>query len=162
MVFDILHEDEGWLPIAKVEYAMVADAQSRMRDGFDEHQAYWERSAWADRPVGWLGLGHNGAVYSRLLEDRFRDRGVWHDDWIELGFDEWGIDADSAFFYAGANYRAALVKVVRALHGAGELRHLFGKDIPVLLSDLEEPDGAREATVEANPASVMFGLEEYM
>lgn len=143
-------DDDPRYPAIIISYNTLSHFQSRIKDASDEKEAKWNYAFWLQKDIETIG-GENDKLLSAWLKTT-----PWHftDKQLEAAeeddddlFDELMVRGD-AFCDAFINEIIALTK---SLFDEGFINAVFGKDIPVLIHELEYYEKPFNWTRAANP-----------
>ena len=111
--------------------------EAEVSSGFSsKEEARWNYAFWQQNCELVFGLGETEEIV---------------DKWV-LGVDDGGCDAITKEFVG------VLVKTVKQLHESGFIRSKFGKEIPVIIHELEYYDQIAIQNIEANTLTLVQGL----
>jgi hypothetical protein len=151
--FRIWHEDQDpRFPYLAVGYN--TESQARREGPLARwHYPYWLLD-------GFQRIGHvpEDPVGSALHLAEARAAGIWYAD--DLAGD---LDEDLVEEYDDELVRRfdeVCLDAAWALHSGGHLARVLGRDVPVVVFDMDRPGWEVEATVAANPAELIGGFLE--
>lgn len=122
-------EDDPLRPTVTLGYNTERQVRESMQDASDEQEARWNYAFWLQNAELCWGVGESaGDVKSWLSEQNLTDR----EDEVTEAFVK------------------LLVDIVRDIHTMGLLRDKFGKEIPILIHELEYYEEIAEQNISAN------------
>ena len=144
--------DDPNKPTVTVGYNTEACFQDSVEDASDEGEARWNYAFWLQNREFVFGRGKTAAVVSKWR----KETGYKCEEEDEDGEEEY----DENGYYIGKpplvteKFIEVLIETARRLHESGVIRAHFGKEIPILIHELEYYDAIAEETRRANPEGV--------
>lgn len=127
-------EDDPLRPTVTLGYNTERKVMESMQDASDEQEARWNYAFWIQNVELCWGLGESAEyVKSWLSEQNLMNREE---------------DITEAFV-------KLLIDIVRDIHTSGLLRDKFGKEIPILIHELEYYEEIAEQNIQANGAELV-------
>ena len=117
-----------------------------------EQEARWNFAFWQQNELAVIGRDPTGA---RLRRSWFEDLGLWFDD------DE-SEESDEITDRMIQTFVGLCVATARWLHSSGTIESVFGREIPVIVHELEYYEEIAIQNVEANGAELAGGLVEWI
>ena len=141
-------EDDPRRPTCTLGYNTEDCVKEEMED-CDELEARWNYACWLQNEELIFGEGEESAlIQAWIKENRLFDCDTYNDD-------DQGCKITEAFVNI-------LVDVVRDLHESGFIKKIFGKEIPILIHELEYYDEIVEQNVRANGEKLCEGLRSFV
>ena len=132
-------EDDPCRPVAAFGYNTERQVQKSITEAADEQEARWNYAFWLQNHEMCLGR-----------EDTAEDIRKWI---TEL---EW--EGEDAISFKFVNL---LVAVVQGIHASGLLKEKFGREIPVLIHELEYHEKISQQNIEANGETLDRGFVSF-
>jgi hypothetical protein len=121
----------------------------------DPGEARWNYALWLLDGFELLGNVPEDPAGSPLYVEEVRDLGIWFDgDYDFLTMDvpeEEEAELDARSDLLRFHFSDAVIGLARHLHTDGLLAEIFGRDLPVVVFDMDSPGWEIEATRAANP-----------
>ncbi|HTE61009.1 MAG TPA: hypothetical protein VK631_11705 [Solirubrobacteraceae bacterium] len=114
----------------------------------DADEARWNFAFWLQNELGVLGDPEKDPEGAAHAETWLRDLGLWYSDEEE---DEDFEAAMEKVEQISVRFTDVLVTTARQLHHDGTIARIFGRQIPVLIHELEYYDEIAEQNRRANP-----------
>ncbi len=139
----------GWNTEERVHYAWTASPEDRRHVWWvpsDEAEARWNYAFWLQNALTVVG-GQQDPMGAALCKEWLSARGLWVTE----------PEAPETYEVTDAATQALVdlcVRVARELHEAGVIKRLFGREVPVLVHELEYYQAIVDQAVDANPPGV--------
>jgi hypothetical protein len=152
LVYD--EEDDPRLPTVTVGFntETVVAMSSDPNEAFstDEREARWNYAFWRQHLLAVVCDAGADRVGAELREQWARSERLWYDldEGERAAFNQRGEPLTRAFL-------ALLEDVVRGLHEDGVIERVFGRQLPVLIHELEYYDEIADQNLRANPPGVV-------
>ncbi len=137
-------------PTVTLGYNTEENFRSQIEDAWDEAEARWNYAFWLQNEEYILGLEDTQAIVKQWINAK----GFHYYTYEEMFCAD---QEPSPQTYEGITeaFVKELIAVVKELHESGFIRLQFGKDIPVLIHELEYYDQIAEQNLAANPPHIM-------
>lgn len=141
--------DDPNKPTVTVGYNTENCVRDSIEDAFDEAEARWNYAFWPQNEEYSFGYDET----AETIEAWRKENGYESDESAPEG----GDDYDENGYYTGKpplvteKFIEVLIETARRLHESGVIRKKFGKDIPILIHELEYYGAIAEQTRKANP-----------
>lgn len=122
-------EDDPRRPVAVLGYNTERRVQESIPQASDEQEARWNYAFWLQNEELCLGRGDTAEDVR---------------SWIK-GLDLWDREEEITEAFVGM-----LVRIVKDIHASGILQERFGKEIPILVHELEYHEQIKNQNIEAN------------
>ncbi len=143
------NEDDPRKPTLTLGYNTETCYSDSIDGASDKEEARWNYAFWMQNQELLFG---EDEVTSELVKQ-----------WIEEGFDS---DNNDTFFQFGEEitekFVSICIAVSRKLHTEDVIKNKFGKDIPIIIHELEYYDVIAKQTVEANPPHIADEFAEWI
>lgn len=152
----VYDEDESpSKPTFTLGYNTEDDYAKLVHFASSELEARWNYAFWNKREELVFGTGDTyQTVHKWLVEKGFSE--YTYEDVLTAQFDQEMFDAITKSFVN------VLINVVKELHSSDFIKKKFGKEIPIIIHELEYYDEILLQNIEANSASLVKGLADYM
>ncbi|MFD8824528.1 hypothetical protein ACFV1C_19475 [Streptomyces sp. NPDC059605] len=125
------------------------------KDGADPQEVRWNYAFWLLEGFDRLGNVPEDPAGGVLYEEEARRLGFWHDGEFDLDRllddDELAAKADRLQLH----FQEAVIDLGRHLHASGAVERIFGRPLPVVVFDMDQPGWEEEATRAANPPELI-------
>lgn len=136
-------------PTMTLGYNTEQSFRDSINEDTDEREVRWNYAFWPQNEELVFGRGKTRKyVQEWLAENNFPD---YSDKEIE----NFTLDEVDNLYPITLQFVEVLVSIVQELHATGFIRKKFGKDIPVLIHELEYYDKIAEQNLRANPAETV-------
>lgn len=133
-------EDDPLRPTVMLGYNTEKQVMERVQDASDEQEARWNYAFWLQNEELYWGVGESEEYVKKWIsENNLMDR----EDEVTEAFIK------------------LLIDIVRDIHALGILRDKFGKEIPILIHELEYYDKIGEQNIQANGAELVRDFAEF-
>lgn len=152
-------EENPCKPTVTLGYNTERQFQNSIPEADDEREARWNYAFWLQNEAFCFGIGDTaGNVRQWIQENGF----PFYEDEELLSGDDDLLDAR----YAQAEeitkaFVGVLVELVQELHTSGILTRKFGREIPVLIHELEYYDEIAEQNIQANGMELVEDFVEF-
>ncbi|MFF3616050.1 hypothetical protein [Streptomyces sp. NPDC002580] len=121
----------------------------------DPGEARWNYALWLLDGFETLGNVPEDPAGSPLYGEEVRELGIWFDgeyDFLTMDLpEEEEEELDALSDLLRLHFSDAVIDLARHLHADGLLTEIFGRDLPVVVFDMDSPGWEIEATRAANP-----------
>jgi len=150
-------QDNPCEPTVTLGYNTETHFRSQIDDASDEQEAKWNYAFWLQNCEYVFGEDKST---QKLVQRWIKEKGFYYYTENELFFSDNEIDPDT---YEGITeaFVDELISIVKELHESGFVKTQFGKDIPLLIHELEYYDEIAEQNKKANPAETVADFESY-
>lgn len=131
-------EDDPFRPTVTLGYNTDAQVKESLRDASDEQEARWNYAFWLQNEAFCWGKGETAEETARWLSEQDLMEEEVTEEFVEL-----------------------LIDTVRELHGLGLLTEKFGRELPVLIHELEYYDEIAEQNIRANGEELAGEFAEF-
>ena len=133
-------------PTVTLGYNTEENFRQQIAQAFDEREAKWNYAFWLQNEEYNFGIGDT----QEIVKNWIVQQGLSYYTYEEMFDSDQEPDADT---YEGITeaFVRELIAVVKNLHQSGFIKAQFGKDIPVLIHELEYYDQIAEQNMKANP-----------
>jgi hypothetical protein len=122
-----------------------------------EGSARWEYAYWLLEGFEMVGHVPEDPVGSRLHLAEARAAGLWYEDEGSLSDEA----CDALDDQLVSRFDDVCIAAARHLHAHGHLTRVLGRQVPVVLFDMDRPGWETEATEAANPPEVLADFLEH-
>lgn len=145
--------DNPCKPTVTLGYNTESQVQSESNAGFatDEEEARWNYAFWIQNDFLTFGLGETADTVKKWVIDNGFS---YYDDILAIPDDEDTDKITQAFV-------ALLIDVVREIHEQKILTSKFGKELPVIIHELEYYDEIAEQNIKANGEELVSEFAEW-
>lgn len=134
--------DNPCKPTVTLGYNTESQVETEKTRAYNECEARWNYAFWLQNSFFVFGTGDTANVVRQWLDDN--DLPFYDDD------DEWDDDAFDDTAGITEKFIDFLVEIVKEIHADGVLTKKFGKEIPILIHELEYYDEIANQNIEAN------------
>ena len=147
-VYDM--NDNPCEPVVTLGYNTVEQFQKEIPTASDEQEAKWNYAFWLQNEELSFGAGETQSVVRQWIESA----GYSYFTYEEM-FDAEEEPEESLYEGITGAFIEVLIEVVKELHESGFIKEQFGKEIPVLIHELEYYDKIAGQNLRANPAKIV-------
>ena len=147
-VYDM--NDNPCEPVVTLGYNTVEQFQKEIPNASDEQEAKWNYAFWLQNEELSFGAGETQSVVRQWIESA----GYSYFTYEEM-FDAEEEPEESLYEGITEAFIGVLIEVVKELHESGFIKEQFGKEIPVLIHELEYYDKIAGQNLRANPAKIV-------
>lgn len=143
-------------PYVDIGYNTESQYEKEVRQGnSDLREVRWNYAFWILKGFDKLGNVPEDPVGGPLYEEEARRLGFWYDGEFDLRrrLDDPGIATRSGLLRR--HFHDEVVALARHLHASGVIGRIFGRPLPVVVFDMDEPGWEEEATRAANPPELI-------
>lgn len=133
-------------PTVTLGYNTLTQYNQELPNASSEQEAKWNYAYWIQNNEYCLGFEDNQKIVRKWL----KNNGFPYYTSNEVFDRNNNIDSDELEKITDA-FINELIEVVKELHNSGFIKNQFGKDIPVLIHELEYYDKIAEQNLKANP-----------
>ena len=133
-------------PTLILGYNTEENFQQQVKNAYDEMEAKWNYAFWLQNEEYIFGTGDT----QKIVQNWIIQNGFCHYTYEEMfAYNE----EPNPETYEGITeaFIKELIAVVKDLHESGFIKTQFGKDIPILIHELEYYDKIAKQNIEANP-----------
>jgi hypothetical protein len=148
-------EDDPRRPVLTVGTNTESQVGRARRDT-DEEEARWNYAFWLQNQLASIGDASTDPIGAALRTDWLRSLGLWFDD---------NDESDAAYATASRITEAFVelcIQAVQGLHREHLIIDTFGRQLPVLIHELEYYDKIVEQNLLANPHELVEGLANWV
>lgn len=150
-VYDM--NDNPCRPTVTLGYNTESNFRSEIPYSYDEQEARWNYAGWLQNEFFCFGEGETEQEVIRWLTDNqlpnyADDDPIWNNDAM---YDEMET--------VTKKFVEELISIVKEIHQTGLLTEKYGKEIPIIIHELEYYDEIAEQNIEANG---LDGLEDFI
>lgn len=153
--------DNPCTPSVTLGYNTEANVASEAPHASSEGEARWNFAFWLQNEELRFGgdlEGDGDAGSAEAVRDWVRCKGFPYYDGQEI----WEVDVDDdACEQITASFVEVLLALVRELHETGFIRECFGRDLPVIIHELEYYEAIYDRNIRANGEEVSWDLVSY-
>ena len=143
-------DDNPCQPTVTLGYNTLTQFKSVIEYAWDENEAKWNYAFWLQNCELMFGTGESQIVVESWLEKN----GYPYISNEEMFDDNEDIDEDELIQITEA-FVNVLIEIVQELHSSGFIKEQFGKDIPVLIHELEYYEKIAKQNLKANPPELL-------
>ena len=146
-------EDEGRYAAVSISFNTISNFEANIASASGEREAKWNFAFWLQDEIG-----HIGGMEDKLLAEWFKETPFYYSQVdSEKAIDDDDLfedilDKDAGFEEIFIN---EIIAVIKRLFNENIIRDKFGKDIPVLLHELEYFDRPLFRTIKSNPPGLV-------
>jgi hypothetical protein len=137
------------------------DQQPRWPIASNNTDAKWNYAFWLHNEEVVIDLSygeHADPVGINLRNQWIESLGLWYSDQEEDNDFERTIELGSEI---SQEFKSMVLRVAKRLHNTGVMRHVFGRDVLIIVHDLEY-SGAEDWTRDANPSGLTTEFEQWV
>lgn len=144
------YNDNPCEPVVVLGYNTAWQLQKEIPNADGEQEAKWNYAFWLQNEELSFGVGETQTVVRQWIENAGYSYFTYEEMFGTSESPEEGLyeGITEAFF-------EVLIEVVRELHESGFIKEQFGKEIPVLIHELEYYEETAERNLKANPAGIV-------
>ncbi len=151
-VYDM--NDNPCEPVVTLGYNTVEQLRKEIPNADGEQEAKWNYAFWLQNEELSFGAGETQAVVRQWIENA----GYSYFTYEEM-FGAGESPEEGLYEGITETFLEVLIEVVKELHESGFIKEQFGKEIPVLIHELEYYEEIGEQNLKANPAET---VEEFV
>lgn len=149
-------DDNPCKPTVTLGYNTYTKFKSEIEYAWNEQEAKWNYACWLQNKELEFGTGDSKEIVKKWMNDHgfpyiSTEEIYQHDDFCE---DE--------FYYITQAFVNVLIEIVQELHKSGFIKEQFGKEIPILIHELEYYDEIAEQNLKANPPELSDELDDFV
>lgn len=157
------YRDNPCEPTVTLGYNTESQVKKETPNAYDEEEARWNYAFWLQNDFFCFGLGDTaGAVRNWIAENNFpfyeENDPIWLDDSDPILYDEL-IEKTEKITQA---FVALLVGIVREIHEEKILTAKFGRELPIIIHELEYYDEIAKQNIEANGETLVKEFTEFI
>lgn len=153
-VYDM--DDNPCVPVVTLGYNTVEQFQKEIPNADGEQEAKWNYAFWLQNEELSFGEGETQPLVREWIENS----GYSYFTYEEM-FGAGESPEESMYEDITEAFIEVLIEVVRELHESGFIKEQFGKEIPVLIHELEYYEEIAEQNLRANPAETVEEFVEF-
>lgn len=153
-VYDM--DDNPCTPVVTLGYNTVEQFRKEIPNADGEQEAKWNYAFWLQNEELSFGTGETQPVVRQWIENS----GYTYFNYEEM-FGDGESPEESLYEGITEAFLEVLIEVVRELHESGFIKEQFGKEIPVLIHELEYYEEIAEQNLKANPAETVEEFVEF-
>jgi hypothetical protein len=148
--------DNPFEPTVTLGYNTEENYRKEIPNAWDEAEARWNYAFWLQNNEYYFGVGETQPIVKQWIESK----GYRYYTYDEVFASDQDIPEEA---YEGITeaFVEELILIVRDLHDSGFIRSQFGKDVPVLIHELEYYDEIAKQNLAANPHHIMDGFVRF-
>ncbi len=147
--------DDPSIPVLRVGTNTEAQVHASLAKASSADEARWNFAYWLQNDLAVVG-GHGDDDGRTMVDARFHELGLRRDD------GDFSPDALEVCRQMTETFVACCVDAARRLHDHDGLVGTFGRDIPVLVHELEYYDAIAEQNLACNPPDLVAPFKQWI
>ncbi len=143
-------DDNPCQPTITLGYNTLTQYKREIENAWDENEAKWNYAFWLQNCEMRFGTGESQKIVKSWLEKNGYSN-ISNDDMYN---DDEATDEDDLLQITEA-FVNVLIEIVQELHRSEFIKEQFGKDLPVIIHELEYYEKIAEQNLKANPPELL-------